>query len=145
MVKRYKWSDDEKLNVLVVNARPCWPIYNSYKIVYVGNWLPGNATLDVQCYSKHDDVGFKILRKGQEFTFNFCESIFFDTKFYCQTQYWSDELKGPRKLNFVAFNTLWKHHWCRPHGVCYWALSAEGIFFSPTYPPQQFQKFDGWS
>ncbi|XP_073120905.1 S-protein homolog 3-like [Henckelia pumila] len=129
------------LQVLVVNARFCY----NHKIVYVGNWLPGNATLAVHCYSKEDDLGLQILGKSQEFTFNFCEDIIYGTRFYCQTSYWSNELKSSRKLNFEAFSNMWEHEWCRPHGVCYWALSAQGLFFSPTYPPEQFQKFAGWS
>ncbi|XP_073120909.1 S-protein homolog 3-like [Henckelia pumila] len=144
------WKDDQDLKKIsseVVEVGYYLECRKNHapSIVYVGNWLPGNATLAVHCYSMYDDLGLQILGKGQEFTFNFCESILFNTKFYCQTSYWSNELRGQRKLKFLAFSTMWEHEWCRPHRVCYWALSAQGLFFSPTYPPHQFQKFDGWS
>ncbi|XP_042476275.1 S-protein homolog 29-like [Macadamia integrifolia] len=59
----------------------------THKHVRVKNMLAPGKRLHLQCQSKNDDFGEKALYYNQEFTWDFCDTIFTDTLYYCDFWY----------------------------------------------------------
>ncbi|GFP92703.1 hypothetical protein PHJA_001414500 [Phtheirospermum japonicum] len=106
--------------------------------VYIVNQFPANSPpLQLHCASGNNDLGHHLLLPGQEYTFNFC--INFKTLFFCH--FWWNE----KDLAFEVFNNVGEHNRrCIAHGICYWELRSDGIYFSNDKPPNKLTKLYNW-
>lgn len=115
-------------------ARGCG--FTSKRTVHVHNNLPANNNLLAHCYSKDDDLGYRMLRPGQGFNWSFCPNFFpINTLFAC-TFTW-----GSKRASFEAF----KEKIRGLRGANYhWTAASDGIYLSgDTYPSDQ-QKIHDW-
>ncbi|KAI3474342.1 hypothetical protein Pfo_029174 [Paulownia fortunei] len=105
--------------------------------VYVANNLGLNSQpLVVHCASKDDDLGNHTLAIRQSFNWNFCESYFERTLFFCH--FWW----GSKNKQFNVFSSNHKKD-CY-NFACYWEARVDGIYFSGNYPPMSLDKKYDW-
>ncbi|XP_022895219.1 S-protein homolog 2-like [Olea europaea var. sylvestris] len=102
--------------------------------VYVFNNLPPQSLLMLHCASKDDDLGNHTLTYSREFDWEFCDSLFGNTLFFC-TLGW-----GSKKQSFDVFNSKWGKREC-DGGASFWLAKSDGIYFQ-NLNEQAFKKYD---
>ncbi|KAH6766865.1 hypothetical protein C2S52_017848 [Perilla frutescens var. hirtella] len=111
-------------------------VVGKYHIYVVNNLPVGSPAVSFHCASGDNDFGKKSLGVGEEFSFGFCKVPQF-TLFFCHF-WWEGKEKA-----FVAFDASWHVDICK-HRVCYYAVKADGFYFSPSYPPKDLTIFYKW-
>ena len=100
--------------------------------VHIANNLPNNASsLDLQCQSKDDDVGFHILQMYEEFHWEFYIGSWETSSSVYSCQFWWAE----RNKSFVVFHHDIAFRYCTTgfFGLvndCYWYVKEDGFYLS---------------
>lgn len=106
--------------------------------IYVANLLPPNTPeLRAHCASKNKEIWNSTIALNQNIQWNFCNSFFKRTMFFCHF-FW-----GSNEASFEVFNSK-TSDLCTAE-VCYWEVRGDGLYLSGSYPPTNFKKMHDWS
>ncbi|KAK9755543.1 hypothetical protein RND81_01G033100 [Saponaria officinalis] len=98
-------------------------------LVHILNDMDDNSKpLIVRCQSGDDDLGYKLLKKGESFSWKFKLHFFADTLFFCRIR-WGNE----KNRIFDAFEEEIDNRICEVHardGDYFWKANSKGIYFS---------------
>lgn len=108
---------------------------NNYD-VYITNRIPiDSGPLSLRCQSKSDDLGNHTLVFGQNFHWDFCESLFQNTLFFCHASW------GSKQASFDAFKSKWNRHHT---SVLFWEARDDALYLNKDSKTIIFEKRVDW-